>query len=443
MANNHIFFGDNLEILKSIPDDHVNMIYIDPPFNTGRAQARIRMKTVRDEENGDRVGFKGQKYRTIKIGSRSYNDTFDDYLGFLEPRLIEAKRVLAPDGVFFFHIDYREVHYCKVMLDQIFGRESFVNEIIWAYDYGARSKSRWPAKHDNILFYAKNPESFVFDLEACDRIAYMAPGLVGEEKAERGKTPTDVWWHTIVSPTGREKTGYPTQKPLGIMRRLIKVHTRPGDLVMDFFAGSGSTGVAAAELGRRFIMCDQNPEAIAVMKMRVAEWETHYHNCEEIAAVERNGYVAPADAPPAAQSAGESSNMNASTVRKGKTCKVPPKTAFHALLRKTMSERSMTTGGLARATEVSFPTAQKILGGTLPGRHSTAEAFARYLGIDLAEMKRLMSEQEATRNLTDSNLEKSGGSFNMTEVQPVETVGVSPSPSSEGKSIAAIQLSLF
>jgi site-specific DNA-methyltransferase (adenine-specific) len=299
MPDNHIYFGDNLEILKSLPAGHVNMIYIDPPFNTGRSQSRIQMKTVRDEENGDRVGFKGQRYRTIKIGSRTYNDVFDDYHGFLEPRLIEAKRVLAHDGVFFFHIDFREVHYCKVMLDQIFGRESFLNEIIWAYDYGARSKSRWPAKHDNILFYAKKPESFVFDLEACDRIAYMAPELCGEEKAARGKTPTDVWWHTIVSPTGREKTGYPTQKPLGIMRRLIKVHTRPGDIVMDFFSGSGSTGVAAAELGRRFIMCDQNPEAIAVMKMRVSEWKTEFHNCDHIEAIPRNGYVAPPDAPPA------------------------------------------------------------------------------------------------------------------------------------------------
>ena len=294
MAGNHIYLGDNLEILRGLPAGHANLIYVDPPFNTGRTQARTRIKTVRDR-HGDRVGFKGHTYRTITIGTRAYDDTFDDYLGFLAPRLEEAWRVLAPDGAFFLHIDYREVHYCKVLLDRIFGRASFINEIIWAYDYGARSKSRWPAKHDNILFYAKDPGNFVFDLEACDRIPYMAPGLVGEDKAARGKSPTDVWWHTIVSPTGREKTGYPTQKPLGILRRLIKVHTRPGDLVLDFFAGSGTTGIAAAEQGRSFIMCDRNPEAIAVMKMRVAEWDAECHGCAHIKAVERDGYAAPLD----------------------------------------------------------------------------------------------------------------------------------------------------
>ena len=255
---NRIVQGDNLEALRRMESASVALIYIDPPFNTGRRQTRLRMKTVRDQA-GDRVGFGGHRYRTelVKADDRSatedavgYDDRFDDFLGFLRPRVLEAYRVLTPAGSLFFHIDFREVHYCKVMLDEIFGRNCFQNEIIWAYDYGARTKKRWPAKHDNILWYSKDPERYTFDLNECDRIPYMAPGLVGPEKAARGKTPTDVWWHTIVSPTGKEKTGYATQKPLGILERIVKVHSNPGDLVLDFFAGSGTTGEAATRHGR-------------------------------------------------------------------------------------------------------------------------------------------------------------------------------------------------
>lgn len=265
-----IILGDNLEILPTLAAETFALIYIDPPFNTGKSQSRTRLATVRDDVEGDRTGFKGQRYRTTVLGKSGYSDTFDDYLGFLEPRLVEAKRLLAANGSLFFHIDYRESHYCKILLDSIFGRDSFMNEIIWAYDYGARSKSKWPAKHDNIFWYAKDPNSYVFRFDAMDRIPYMAPGLVGPEKAARGKTPTDVWWHTIVSPTGKEKTGYPTQKPLGILERIIKVHSHEGDAVLDFFAGSGTTGDAAQRHGRGFCLIDSNPEAVSVMASRLA-----------------------------------------------------------------------------------------------------------------------------------------------------------------------------
>jgi site-specific DNA-methyltransferase (adenine-specific) len=240
-----IYFGDNLEVLRRhVPDGAAALIYIDPPFNTGRAQTRTRIKTVRSV-SGDRLGFKGQRYETVKMGSRAYPDRFDNYLEFLEPRLREAYRALAPDGTLYFHIDYREVHYCKVLLDGIFGRSSFLNEIIWAYDYGGRPTRRWPPKHDNILVYVKDPSRYVFDTEAVERIPYMAPGLVGPEKAARGKLPTDTWWHTIVPTNGRERTGYPTQTPLGVVTRSVPASSRPGDLVLDFFAGSGTTGEAA------------------------------------------------------------------------------------------------------------------------------------------------------------------------------------------------------
>lgn len=265
-----IRFGDNLELLKQIDSESIDLIYIDPPFNTGKTQRRTMTRTVQSEE-GDRIGFQGKLYKSETLGEKSYNDTFDSLPEFLKPRMREAYRVLKPHGALYFHIDYREVHYCKVMLDQIFGRDSFLNEIIWAYDYGARTTKKWPAKHDNILYYAKDPEHYTFNYEAIDRIPYMAPGLVGPEKAAKGKTPTDTWWHTIVSPTGKEKTGYPTQKPEGILRRIISASSNPGDRVLDFFAGSGTTGAVCQELGRDCILIDNNPQAIEVMKKRLQD----------------------------------------------------------------------------------------------------------------------------------------------------------------------------
>jgi site-specific DNA-methyltransferase (adenine-specific) len=272
-----IHFGDNLAVLGGMDEAAVDLIYIDPPFNTGKVQRRQRLATVRDE-NGDRIGFAGRRYRTVKLGACEYPDIFGDFPAFLEPRLLQARRVLKPNGSLFFHVDYREVHYCKVLLDQIFGRACFINEIIWAYDYGARTKTKWPPKHDTILWYAKDPAHYRFNIEECDRIPYMAPKLVGPEKAARGKTPTDTWWHTIVSPNGREKTGYPTQKPRGILDRIVKVHSQPGDVLLDFFAGSGTFGESAAELGRDCILVDSNPEALRVMQERFASREVAWHN---------------------------------------------------------------------------------------------------------------------------------------------------------------------
>jgi len=268
---NRIVYGDNLLVLRTTPSESVDLIYIDPPFNTGKTQVRHRISTVRDDA-GDRTGFGGKRYKTIKVGTTGYIDFFSDYLEFLAPRLAEAHRVLTDVGSLFFHIDYREVHYCKIVLDQIFGRECFQNEIIWAYDYGARSKTKWPAKHDSILWYSKNPDVFTFNLDASDRIPYMAPDLVGPEKAARGKTPTDVWWHTIVPTNGKEKTGYATQKPLGVVERIIKVHSNPGDLCMDFFAGSGTLGEAAAKNERQFLLVDNSSDAVAVMEHRLSKF---------------------------------------------------------------------------------------------------------------------------------------------------------------------------
>jgi len=267
-ASDLVFFGDNMSYLPELPPESFQMIYIDPPFNTGRKQRRQSLKTTRST-SGTRIGFKGQSYETIKGAALSYDDEFADYWGFLEPRLEEAWRLLNTTGTLYLHLDYREVHYAKVLLDGLFGRDCFLNEIIWAYDYGARSKSRWPAKHDNILVYVKDPDSYFFDSATVDREPYMAPGLVTPEKAALGKLPTDVWWHTIVSPTGKEKTGYPTQKPEGIIRRMVSASSRPGDWVLDFFAGSGTLGAVAQQLDRRFVLMDSHPDALDVMQKRL------------------------------------------------------------------------------------------------------------------------------------------------------------------------------
>ncbi|MGH3472551.1 MAG: DNA-methyltransferase, partial [Nocardioidaceae bacterium] len=267
-SGDYVVLGDNADVLPKLPDQAFQLIYIDPPFNTGKVQQRLMLQTRRSE-NGDRIGFGGRSYVTVETGRKSYRDEFDDYLGFIGPRLEEARRLLADDGTLYFHIDYSEAHYCKILLDEIFGRDSFLNEVIWAYDYGGRPKNRWPAKHDTILVYVRDPDRYYFDQDAVERIPYMAPGLVTAEKAERGKVPTDVWWHTIVPTNGKEKTGYPSQKPEGLLRRVVQASSSPDGWVLDFFAGSGTTGAVARELGRRTVLVDNNPEALAVMQLRL------------------------------------------------------------------------------------------------------------------------------------------------------------------------------
>jgi site-specific DNA-methyltransferase (adenine-specific) len=263
-----IALADNLELLPRLPTGFFQLIYIDPPFNTGRQRTHTRMRTVSDPDGG-RVGFQGRRYRSEMLARSSYRDAFDDYHSFLAPRLEHAHRLLAPEGTLYFHIDYREAHHCKLLLDEIFGREAFLNEIIWAYDYGGRPRRRWPAKHDTILVYVKDPAAYHFDSAEVEREPYMAPGLVTVEKASAGKLPTDVWWHTIVPTSGAERTGYPTQKPEGIVRRMVAASTRPGDWCLDFFAGSGTLGAVAEKMGRRFVLIDSSPAAVAVMRARL------------------------------------------------------------------------------------------------------------------------------------------------------------------------------
>jgi site-specific DNA-methyltransferase (adenine-specific) len=270
---NSIITADNFSVLRKLPNECIDMIINDPPFNTGTTKVATVIKTEQDDK-GDRVGFGGKTYKTIPILDKnaSFSDSFDDYLGYLYPRMVDAHRALKPTGSLFMHLDYREVHYVKVMLDSIFGRDNFINEIIWAYDFGAKSKRKWPTKHDNILFYAKDAKKYYFDWNSMERIPYMAPGLAGEEKAKKGKVPTDCWWHSILGTNSRERMAYPTQKPVALYQRLIKVHTKPGDIILDPWAGSGTIGEAAAELGRSYILVDNNPEALRKMKARLKKY---------------------------------------------------------------------------------------------------------------------------------------------------------------------------
>jgi site-specific DNA-methyltransferase (adenine-specific) len=271
-----ILAGDNLPALTALPSGAFDLIYLDPPFNTGRVQSRDTLSVRRaapGSEGGtgrERIGFGGRRYESSLLQSLSYDDSFADYLAFLEPRLSRCRELLAPHGTLYFHIDYREAHYCKLLLDEIFGREAFLNELIWAYDYGAKPRRRWPAKHDTILVYVRSPGAHHFDAEAVDREPYMAPGLVSAEKAARGKRPTDVWFHTIVPTNGREKTGYPTQKPEGVLRRIVSASSRPGGWCLDPFAGSGTLGAVCQGLDRRYVLIDVNPVAIDVMTRRLA-----------------------------------------------------------------------------------------------------------------------------------------------------------------------------
>lgn len=268
MASLELHHGDNLAVMSALPAESFQLIYMDPPFNTGRRQERQQLTTVQSD-SGSRMGFQGKSYDTVKGTLFGYDDEFENYWEFLEPRLVEAHRLLKDSGTLYLHLDYREAHYAKVALDSLFGRDSFLNEIIWAYDYGAKSTKRWPTKHDTILVYVKNPATYYFDSTAVDREPYMAPGLVTPEKVARGKLPTDVWWHTIVSPTGKEKTGYATQKPVGILRRIIQASSAEGDRILDPFAGSGTTGAAALELGRSCVLIDSSAESIALIEQRL------------------------------------------------------------------------------------------------------------------------------------------------------------------------------
>ncbi len=246
-----VIHAEALDAMRNMADGSFDMVYSDPPFGTGQERVMLRKREGK------------------VISKISYNDRYEDYLAFLRPHLEEMHRVLKATGTLYLHLDCRWSHYAKVMLDEVFGPECFLNEVIWAYDYGGRGKRCWPQKHDNVLVYVKTPGEHVFEWDAIDRIPYMAPGLQKDPaRAASGKVPTDVWWMSIVGTQSKERNGYPTQKPVKLIERAILASCPQGGTVLDPFAGSGTTGQAALNLSRPFTLVDLSPWAIEVMQER-------------------------------------------------------------------------------------------------------------------------------------------------------------------------------
>jgi site-specific DNA-methyltransferase (adenine-specific) len=260
MQTNCVHHGQALNFLQSLDDSSIDLIYTDPPFGTGDMQTMSRKKAG-----------------TV-ISKIEYSDKFSNYMEFLEPHLWEMHRVLKDTGTMYLHLDWRWVHYAKVVCDEIFGYDNFLNEIIWSYNFGGRGKDRFPQKHDTILVYAKELGKHTFNWDDIDRIPYAAPALQyagrtkeeAEKRIAEGQVPTDVWSMSIVGTASKERIGYPNQKPLKLIKRIIAASSNPNDIVIDPFVGSGSTAGAAIEMDRRFIVNDASQHAIDTMKKRFA-----------------------------------------------------------------------------------------------------------------------------------------------------------------------------
>jgi DNA modification methylase len=273
-----LIHADNLAVTGGLADGAVDLIYIDPPFGTG---------TVR------RGGARGTGLLQGET-PHHYRDVPDDperFVTWIEPRLIESRRVLAPHGSLFVHLDYRAVHYVKVALDRIFGRPRFINEIIWCYSVGGKSRNMFGRKHDTILWYARTADHAFFpDAVRVPRkggshmrVVRTAEGALVQEKTDRrtgkvyrypvaaGKVPED-WWTDIeiLNQSDRERTGWPTQKPERLLERILCAASAEGALVADWFCGSGTTAIAAQRLDRRFLIADCAAEAVACARDRLA-----------------------------------------------------------------------------------------------------------------------------------------------------------------------------
>lgn len=253
--------ADNLELMSTLPPACCDLIYADPPFNCDRVIG----------------GYNG--------ASPSYDDRhkkgLKGYLGFLRPRLSLMRRLLSPKGSLCVHLDTRAVHYVKVMLDELFGAGHFLNEIIWSYRSGARPAKWFPRKHDTLLVYAKSPGEHTFNPIRGGR--YRTRDLkIAEDgrpyKSTRngplyfhpdGPMLSDVWEIPILSTVSKERTEYPSQKPEALLERIIRAGSNDGDLVADFFCGSGTTLAVADRLGREWLGCDDNPDAVRVARRRL------------------------------------------------------------------------------------------------------------------------------------------------------------------------------
>ncbi len=266
-GNGLLYLCDNLTVMRGLPENFIDLIYMDPPFFTGKERkAKSRIRASED----------------------SFEDTWtsdiDGYIEWLRPRLVETRRLLRSTGLIYLHLDWHAVHYVKVEMDTIFGYDRFINEIIWRYRTGGLSHNMFARKHDTILVYSKTSKFKIepWKEKAYTKSRYRKAGVVNYGSGEteffsdsRGVynfvNASDVWEIPYINSQAKERVGYPSQKPELLLERIIASSTRPGETVADFFCGSGTTGVVAQKLGRRWILVDKSRDAVEVSRFRLMD----------------------------------------------------------------------------------------------------------------------------------------------------------------------------
>jgi DNA modification methylase len=273
-SNGQLILGDNLSVMAALLpkyEGRINLVYADPPFFTNR---KFNARIGRGEDS--------RKPDEWKL-THGYQDNWidlDEYLDFLYQRLSLMYRLLAPNGTLYLHLDWHADAYARLILDELFGAENFLNEIIWTYHGPSPIRTAFNRKHDTILSYVKGKD-YTFNADAVREPynqntvnTFKSSSKAGFGKVpnlERGKVPEDWWYFPVVARLHNERTGYPTQKPNALVERIILASSNPGDLVADFFCGSGTTPYVAAKNGRKFIACDENPSAIHTARCRLLD----------------------------------------------------------------------------------------------------------------------------------------------------------------------------
>ncbi len=271
---NHLFLGDNLAIMAALLSQYegrIDLIYADPPFFTNR---KYPARIGRGEDSRKPAEWQ------LAEGYADQWANLDEYIQFLYERLALMHRLLSPTGTLYLHLDWHADAYARLLLDELFGPDRLLNEIIWAYHGPSPIRSAFNRKHDTILAYTKS-ETYVFNADAV-RIPYdptTVKTFASSPKAgfgkipnlQRGKVPEDWWYFPVVARLHNERTGYPTQKPEALLERILLASSRPGDLVADFFCGSGTTPLVAARHGRRFLATDATFRAIHATRARLTQ----------------------------------------------------------------------------------------------------------------------------------------------------------------------------
>jgi site-specific DNA-methyltransferase (adenine-specific) len=270
--DNQLYLGDNLPIMEALLpeyEDRIDLIYVDPPFFTNR---KFNTRIGRGENSRNPSEW------LLAEGYHDHWDSLDEYLSFLYSRLLIMHKLLSANGTLYLHLDWHADAYARLILDEIFGADHLLNVISWVYHGPSPIKSAFNRKHDTILVYTKSNQ-YTFNADAV-RVPYddatiktfaSSPkaGFGKVPNLKRGKVPEDWWYFPVVARLHNERTGYPTQKPEALLKRIILASSNPGDLIADFFCGSGTTAFVAAQQGRRFISSDESPRAIHTTRSRL------------------------------------------------------------------------------------------------------------------------------------------------------------------------------